>query len=83
MADALEARNSAILAICTGSSAPGRHWLRSISALAASSTHSASCFWVMTQPGTSVLTRIRSGPNSRASALLIPCVAALLAAYTG
>jgi len=44
IADACEARNSAMLAMCSGNTLPGRHWLRLISSLAASSTHIVNCF---------------------------------------
>src|SRR5690606_10582213 len=47
-----EARNSTIAAMSSGSSRRFRHWLRSISCAAVSSTQSRSCRGVMTQPGT-------------------------------
>ena len=67
-------------AICSGITLPGMHWLRAMSSLAASSTHMASCFSVITQPGATALTRIPSGPNSRESDRVKPSMADLAVA---
>jgi hypothetical protein len=71
------ARNSAMRATSSGCSLSFRHCRRAISASPSASSHSPTCRSVITQPGTIVLTRIRSGPRSRAKLRVRPSTAAL------
>ena len=70
------ARNSAMRAMCPGSSGRLMHWPRVMSSLPFSSSQRRICFSVITQPGTSVLTRMLNGPKSRARLRVSPCTAA-------
>ncbi len=56
------------------------HWPRAMSALPASSSQRRTCLSVITQPGTSVLTRIACGPRSRARLRVRPWTAAFAVA---
>ena len=60
-----------------GSSGRPMHCPRASSARPASSSQSRFCFSVITQPGTIVLTRMPSGPSSRARLRVRPWIAAL------
>jgi hypothetical protein len=74
-----EARKITIVAMSCGCTRPARHWLRSINRLASSSTQRSSCRFVITHPGTTVLTRILCWPSSRANERVMPCDAAFAA----
>ncbi|MCY1377297.1 hypothetical protein D9M69_648620 [compost metagenome] len=53
-------------AMSSGISLSGRHWLRCSAFSPSSSSHSATCRSVITQPGDTVLMRMRSLPSSTA-----------------
>src|SRR5438552_684203 len=59
----------------------GMHWARLISFFAPGVTYCRNCRSVMVQPGETTLTRIRRGPNSRASERVNPITPPLVPTY--
>jgi hypothetical protein len=80
MRESSAARNKAICAMSSDISRPGRHWLSSMAFSDSGVTHRRSCFSVITQPGTSVFTRILRLPRSLASERVRPWIAAFVVA---
>ena len=66
-----------MLAMSWPCSRPGSSWLRSIACSPSASTHRRRCFSVITQPGRTWFTRMRSRPSSCASVRVRPVIADL------